>query len=186
MLITCNKTDYLKNLGSTIDERPPSNIFNLNETNLSDDSGISRFIFRRGVKYPERIVNFSKSVTSIMMCGSADGTLLPPYIVYKRECMWDIWCQNEPKGAPCCSKQCCSQGSRYARTKHGWFDAQTFHKWFQLTFRPHTKILLGRKVVIRDNLSSHINISVIKACEESRISFVYLPLNATHLLMPTS
>lgn len=176
--------DYFKNLASTIADVSPSNIYNFDETNLSDDPGKSRFIFRRGVKYPERVVNFSKSATSIMMCGSADGTLLPPYIVYKSECMWDTWCQNGPKGAPCCTKQCCSQGSRYARTKHGWFDAQTFQDWFQLTFLPHAKRLPGRKVVIGDNLSSHINISVIKLCQENSISFVCLPPNATHLCQP--
>ena len=44
--------------------------------------------------------------------------------------------------------------------------------------------LEGRKVVIGDNLSSHLSEEVIASCEEYNISLVFLPPNLTHLCQP--
>lgn len=67
---------------------PPSNIYNFDETNLTDDPGKKKVVTKRGLRYPERILNTSKSSTSIMMCGSADGTMLPHhmYAIKQRKC----------------------------------------------------------------------------------------------------
>ncbi|KAJ8971309.1 hypothetical protein NQ314_000787 [Rhamnusium bicolor] len=106
--------DYFQNLKTIIENVSPTHIFSY-KSNLCDEPGKSRGIFRRGVKYPERIVNHSKSATSII-CGSADGVLLPPYVIYKTDCMWDTWYKNGPKNAPYCENSCCSHGTPYART----------------------------------------------------------------------
>lgn len=176
--------DYFQNLTTTLEGVPPSHIFNYDETNLQDDPGQKKMLFRRGTKYPERICNFTKSATSIMMCGSASGVLLPPYIIYKSEKMWLQWTEKGPKGPPCCDERCCAAGSRYNRTHHGWMDAQTFGDWFVSTFLPHAKRLEGRKVLLGDNLSSHFTNDVLRLCAENNISFVCLPRNSTHITQP--
>ena len=61
---------------------PPQNIFNYDETNLNDDPGVEKCIFKRGVKYAERIKDSSKSSISVMFCGSASGAMTPCYVVY--------------------------------------------------------------------------------------------------------
>lgn len=66
---------------------PASNIFNYNETNLQDDPEKKKMLFHRGTKYLEGICNFTKTATTVIMCGSVSGVLLPSYIVYKAE-MW--------------------------------------------------------------------------------------------------
>ena len=33
---------------------------NYDETNLSDEPGQKKCVFRRGINYPERVINFSK------------------------------------------------------------------------------------------------------------------------------
>ena len=48
----------------------------------NDDPGGIKGIFKRGTKYPERVMNFTKSLISIMFAGTASGILLPYYIVY--------------------------------------------------------------------------------------------------------
>jgi len=141
-------------------------------------------IFRRGVKYPEKVINHSKSAISLMMCGSASGVLLPPYVIYKSEGIMDPWRQNGPKGFPCCTDPCCSRGSRYNRTSHGWIDAATFSEWFRSTFLPHAYRLPSRKLLIGDNLSSHFSPDVLKSCEENNIAFVCFRPNSTHLCQP--
>nr|CAI5855786.1 unnamed protein product [Callosobruchus analis] len=46
---------------------------------VCDDPGRKRVICRRGCKYPERVMNSTKSNTSVMFCGSAAGLALSPY-----------------------------------------------------------------------------------------------------------
>lgn len=39
-------------------------------------------------------------------------------------------------------------------------------------------------MLIGDNLSSHLSLEVIRACEQNDISFIFLPPNSTHLCQP--
>ncbi|KAJ8967133.1 hypothetical protein NQ314_003067 [Rhamnusium bicolor] len=119
-------TTYFGNLEETLNNVALSNIFNYDETNVGDNPGSRRLVYRRGVKYPENIVNHSKSCTTIMICGDADGTLLPPYVIYKSEHLYNTWKEGGITGYPCCTKPCCSQGCRFNITSHGWMDAVTF------------------------------------------------------------
>ena len=51
---------YFTNLNGSLDHMagvPEDNIVNYDETNLADEPGAKKCIFRRGVKYPERIIN---------------------------------------------------------------------------------------------------------------------------------
>jgi len=54
-----------------------------------------------------------------MFAGTAAGQLLPLYVVYKSEAMWDMWRQGGPSNC------------RYNRSKCGWFDSVCFHDWFK-------------------------------------------------------
>ncbi|XP_045765788.1 uncharacterized protein LOC123867662 [Maniola jurtina] len=175
---------YFDNLQREVVDIPPSNIFNYDESNLSDDPGKKKCIYRRGVKYPEKIMNHSKSCTTIMICGSADGTLLPPYVIYKSLHLYDTWKERGIVGYPCCTKPCCSRGSRFNRTTSGWIDAPTFRDWFITSFLPHADRLDGRKVLIGDNLSSHLDSDVLEKCQSHNISFICLVPNSTHICQP--
>ena len=73
---------------------PPSNILNYDETNLSNDPGVSKYIFKHGIRYPERIINYSKGSVSIMFASAVDDLLLLPYVVYKAVGMWSEWKQG--------------------------------------------------------------------------------------------
>lgn len=129
-------------------------------------------VFRRGIKYPERIINFSKGNISIMFSETASGSLLPPYVVYKAEHLWNTWCERGPSG------------TRFGRSKSGWMDGQNFQEWFQTIVIPWAKRKEGRKTLIGDNLSSHISPQVIQQCEELNIAFILLPPNAADKLQP--
>lgn len=165
-------TEYINNLEGELKDIPPENIFNFDETNLTDDPGNRKIICKRGVKYPERIMNTSKTSISLMYCGNAAGDLLPPYVVYKAEHLWSTWTEGGP------------DGTRYNRSKSGWFDTLSFEDWFFRTLLPVLKKKTGKCAIIGDNLSSHINIAVLEACKENDIKFICLPPNATHLCQP--
>ena len=78
--------EFFDNLQGTLKDIPTSHILNYDETNLSDEPGKKKVIAKlknckANQKYPEHVMNFTKSSTSIMYAGFADGSLLPPYEV---------------------------------------------------------------------------------------------------------
>ena len=163
---------YFTNLEDVDKSVPPENLLNYDETNLSDEPGAEKVIFKRGKKYPKHIMNYTKGNTSLMFCGTADGTLLPVYVVYKAEHMWRSWTTGG-------QKRC-----RYNRSASGWFDSKCFDDWFKDIVVPWAKKQSGKKVVVGDNLSSHFSCDVLKLCAELNISFVCLVPNSTHLSQP--
>lgn len=163
---------FFDNLSVSLKDVPPSHIFNYDETNLVDNAGVKKCIFKRGTKYPERIQDSNKSCISLMFCGSAGGKMMPAYVVYKSEHLWSTWTEGGPKG------------TRYSRSKSGWFDLQTFTDWFEFVFVTQVKKLNGTKVIIGDNLSSHFSENVIRLAQDNNIKFICLPPNTTHLLQP--
>nr|XP_023021896.1 uncharacterized protein LOC111510230 [Leptinotarsa decemlineata] len=165
-------TEYFKHLSAELEGTPASNIINYDETNLCDDPGRKKIIAKRGCKYPERIMNHSKSSTSIMFAASGSGDLLPCYVVYKAVNMYDSWTTGGPPR------------TRYNRSKSGWFDNYCFEDWVHSIAIPYLKKLPGKKILIGDNLSSHLSVQSIQECSENNISFIFLPSNSTHLTQP--
>ncbi|XP_043226388.1 uncharacterized protein LOC122383728 [Amphibalanus amphitrite] len=163
---------FFSRLAQVLEGVEPQNLFNYDETNVTDDPGAKRCITRRGMRRVERRMSHSKQATSIMFCGSADGKYLPPMVVYKAKHIYQEWMQGGPTGA------------LYHRSPSGWFDNFLFERWFFDLFLPHVKDRPGKKVLLGDNLASHFSIPVLEACKENKIEFVSLVPNATHLLQP--
>jgi hypothetical protein len=151
---------------------PPENLMNCDETNFKDDPGLKKCITKKGTKYVEKLMNTSKQATSVMFCGSAKGELLPIMVVYKALNTYSSWCERGPANAV------------YAATKSGWFDGFMFEKWFFEILLPNLKRKVGKKLLVCDNLSSHISAAVVDACRENDIAFVCLPPNSTDKLQP--
>ncbi|XP_069357707.1 uncharacterized protein [Maniola hyperantus] len=163
---------YFDQLKIEIEGVPPHHIYNYDETNLVDDPGKKKVLIKRGCKYPEAIKNTTKASVSIMICGNAAGDILPPYVNYKADNSWTTSTEGGPSDA------------RYNRSKSGWFETNTFEDWFFSLVLPALRREEGKKLLIGDNLSSHINIEVLKACKDHNIAFVALPPNSTHLTQP--
>lgn len=99
--------EYFDKLDTTVRDVPPENIINYDETNFTDDPESKAVIVRKGQKHVENVLDHSKSSFSVMFAGAADGTVLPPYIVYAALHLYPTWTQGGPLG------------SRYNRTKSG-------------------------------------------------------------------
>ena len=138
----------------------PSNIVNFDETGLTDDLGKKKCAVRRGTRYPEMVKNHSKVNISVMFSGAADGTLLPPYTVYKARNLYEQWKEGGP------------QGARYMYSATGWFDEVAFEDWFFTICLPFLRRKTGQKALIGDNLLSRFSEKVIKSCKESNIKFI--------------
>nr|XP_047139642.1 uncharacterized protein LOC124815252 [Hydra vulgaris] len=111
--------NYFNELEKTLKDVDPSMIVNYDETNMTDDPGRKQVIVRRGSRHPERIVDSSKSSTSVMFSGRASGMLLPLYITYKAAHLYDSWTENGPAGTV------------YNRSKSGWFTLEILKTGFR-------------------------------------------------------
>lgn len=111
---------------------------------------------------------------SVMFAGFADGSWLPPYILHKAEHLYDTWTTMGPKGA------------RYNRTKSEWFTVEVFEDWYFSILLPHFQKLPEDipKVLMGDNLASHVSPAVIKSCVQNNIRFCLLSPNSTHITQP--
>lgn len=163
---------YFDNLKIELEGVPANNVVNYDETNLQDDPGRKKIITKRGCKYPERVMNSSKSAHSIMVAATAEGNLLPLYVVYKASHLYDTWVEGGPEKA------------RYNRSKSGWFDGVCFEDWIKKIIIPHFRNVDGPKVLIGDNLSCHLSTECVRLCEQNNIKMVFLPSNSTHIAQP--
>ena len=64
---------YFDELSISLQDIPNTNIFNYDETNVSDNPGSKTEVCKRGLKRVERKMQHCKGATSIMYCGSAAG-----------------------------------------------------------------------------------------------------------------
>jgi hypothetical protein len=164
--------EFFTNFKKSMEGVPPENLFNFDESYLRDDPGTSKCIFKKGTKYCEKVQNTSKSSISIMFCGSQAGEWVPPMVLYKALNLYTSWCQRGPKG------------TTYSCSKSGWFDMFQFQLWFEDLLLPRLKKRPGKKLIIGDNLASHISPRVIELCKLNNIQFVCLPPNSTDKLQP--
>jgi hypothetical protein len=78
-------------------------------------------------------------------------------------------------------------GSVFTANTRGWFNMKECETWFEKVF---LKYLEGRipkeevKVLIMDNLSSHLSLNIMEQCRENNIRLIFLPPNSTHLTQP--
>lgn len=83
--------------------------------------------------------------------------------------------ENGPKGAII----------QYNRFKSGWFTLGIFEDWFRKVALPYFKKLdeNSTKVMIGDNISSHISPWIIDECK-NYIKFILIPPNSTLYIQP--
>lgn len=108
--------EFFTNIEPHLVNAPCRNIYNYDETNITDDPGSKRVLVPRGMKRVERIKEHSRTSVSMMMCGTADGKLLPPMVVYKSQNLYNNWTQGGPAGTV------------YSHSKSGWFDMNLFEQ----------------------------------------------------------
>jgi hypothetical protein len=89
-----------------------------------------------------------------MFCGSTLGEMLPPMIVFKAQNIYTSWCERRPKGA------------LYSSSKSSWFDGCQFKKRFFEILLPRLKRRTSKKLILCDNLASHLSPAVNQACWE--------------------
>ncbi|CAF3921696.1 unnamed protein product, partial [Rotaria sp. Silwood1] len=107
----------------------PQSIYNVDETGFGDDPGRRQVIIKRNSKYGTCTQGGAgKTYTTLIMCTSASGKFLPPYIIYRAQKLYDSWM---PKIS--------CRGTRFNATLSGWSEEITFFDWLRHHFVPAVK-----------------------------------------------
>ena len=85
-------------------------LFNCDETSFSHDPKEMKIVAEKGVKRISRnIAGTGKTNTTVLACGAADGTKLPPFIIFTGKQMWSTWISEHEYPGKC-----------YAVQENGW------------------------------------------------------------------
>lgn len=88
-------------------------LWNCDETGFYSATASKVVLGRRGSKSVHEVRGGTRGeFITVLGCGAADGTCLPPYIVYKN--MYSDWTVGGPVGAP------------YGMSSSGWTDSENF------------------------------------------------------------
>lgn len=133
-------------------------LFNADETGFPSDPSQVKGIGEKGVALSRVAGGSGKENTTVLVCVSADGSKLPPLIVFKGGCVQSNWTSDK-----------CFPGTLYAASQNGWMEEPQFYHWFANGLIPHVnkiRTLSGlpdqAALLIDDGHSSHISIRIIE------------------------
>ena len=121
----------------------------------------SKRVHYRGKEHGENV--------TIVSCGNALGSIIPPMILFKVKRLKQEWTDNLP------------HGSAVQMTNKGSMTAAVFVHWLRHFSRYKTA---GPCLLIMDGARSHFDHSIVEAAEEHEITLMCLPSNTTHELQP--
>ena len=120
----------------------------------------------------------SREFLSLLACICADGTYLPPSLIYKSESgsLQDTWLEDWNL----------EETAYFSATTNGWSCSELGFDWLNKVFDRYTrdKARLRRRLLIVDGHSSHVNWKFIERCDVLRILVLVLPPHSTHRLQP--
>lgn len=151
----------------------PARIFNLDETGLNTDPRSAKvFVGKHEKNTYVRAASCGKASYTVLVCVSANGTYLPPFIVYKGKNYYDTWMQGGPRGAA------------YGCSESGWMTAAIFESWFHKVFVPSVAELDKPVLLTFDGHNSHLTYTTAKEAMDNGIIIFCLPPNTSHALQP--
>jgi hypothetical protein len=170
---------WFADLKSVIDEFNISieNIYNMDESGFAIGT-IERSVTIINSEIRTRLQRANPGrqewVTSVE-CICADGTALPPLIIFKAENLSHEWI---PADTP--------QDWAFSCNSKGWTSNQHGLEWLQHCFDPATRAKAGNqfRMLICDGHDSHISGNFVEHCMNNRIHLMILPPHSSHLTQP--
>ena len=150
-------------------------MWNCDESGFCTSTASRKILAKRGDRCVHETVGGSgREFITILGAGCADGTRLPPYILYEGKNLWSRWMQGGPAG------------SMYSVSDSGWMESANFIQWFEKMFLAAVKHLTETAPVILffDGHHSHLSIKLIELARNNNVHLVCFPPHTTHLIQP--
>lgn len=155
-------------------------VFNADETGFKSDPNRLRAIGAKGKALVRISGGSGRDSTTVLACVAADGSTIPPLIVFKGAGVQARW--TSEKAFP---------GTLYAASRNGWMEEPQFYTWFTKAFIPYVdKIRVSKlspeqaAVLIYDGHSSHISVRIIQEAISNNITLIKLPSHLTDMIQP--
>ena len=120
----------------------------------------------------------SREFISLLACISADGSALPPLLIYKgKSCdLRASWVQDLGE----------EEEIYFAASANGWTCDALGRQWLERVFDRHTRVKAGnrRRLLLLDGHGSHFNMAFLESADLRRIIVMILPPHSTHRLQP--
>ena len=150
-------------------------LWNCDETGFCMAMTTKKILAKCGDKNVHETVGGSgRDYITILGAGCADGTRLPPFVVYKGKNLWSRWM----KGG--------SAGCMYSVSDSGWMEAANFIQWFEKLFLPAVEHMAKKLPVVLffDGHHSHLSLKLIELARTHNVHLFCFPPHCTHVLQP--
>ena len=148
----------------------PEKIWNIDEKGISQQHVPPKVVCSKDQK-PQAIVS-PRLTTTIIGCGNACGTAIPPFFVFKGSRMDDVLLKNS------------SPGIDGVVSKSGWSNSIIFQKYLKEHFHRHVGSRDGFALILYDGHKSHINPALIQWAKERQIVLFVLHRHTSHKTQP--
>lgn len=153
-------------------------IYNCDETSFAHDPSDVRVIAKKGTKrVSKNVAGSGKLNTTVLACGGADGTKMPPFIIFSGTYVWSTWIPENDY-----------PGTVYTAQKKGWMEGTIFANWFSEAFLkniPSKEQRNNKKIILFfDGVAFHVNYPLIKMAYDNNVILIKLPPNLTHFMQP--
>lgn len=159
-------------LSAMSDDERKKRIWNCDETGFCLTTTSKKVLAKRGDRDVHETVGGSgREYITLLGAACADGTRLPPYILYKAKHLWSRWMQGGPAGA------------MYSVSDSGWMEGANFLQWFTKMFIPAVSHC-SPVFLFFDGHHSHLTLDLLQLARTNGIHLVCFPPHATHILQP--
>ncbi|CAF3696256.1 unnamed protein product [Rotaria sordida] len=154
----------------------PGQIFNGDETDFSDTSVSSKVLVHRSTFNTYKIEEGTgrKSFTSVLICVSATGHILAPFVVYGSKRLFQEWYMDGPLN------------TGFSNSDSGRMENKTFYEWFQEMFLEATKHLPRPVLLILGGYKSHFMVETLELAVKNEVSFAIDPAITSSISIESS
>ncbi|GLV53579.1 hypothetical protein CBL_21008, partial [Carabus blaptoides fortunei] len=118
--------NFYENLAKVVLENSidnPALVFIADESGIGNDPSRIKAIGERGKPLSRVSGGSGRESTSVLACVAADGSVLPPFIIFQGGAVQARW--TSPKTYP---------GTGYSVSTNGWMEEPQFFNWFESVF----------------------------------------------------
>ena len=165
--------DALRDVCHLHDIQTADQIFNMDETFVAPDQKRDVVIVLRGTKDVSQRVKSCSFHTTLVVCGSASGVVVPPMVLLPGV--------RRPKGLEINPEEILD----VVLSPKGWMNSTTFVLFLQKFDNWIVAHQIQKPLIlIVDNASSHSGIEALQFAKSHGIIIFFLPPNATHIAQP--
>jgi len=154
----------------------PKHMYNMDQTGFAiGEKEAGRYIINAQIHQKYQAKPGHQEWVSVMECIYADGTVIPPLVIFKAENFSPQWIPRNIDG-----------NWKFSYNSKGWTSNIHGVEWLRRCFEPatHEKAAQEYRLLVCDGHDSHIMGEFIRHCIDNNIILAILPPHSSHMTQP--